>query len=106
MKLTTLKPRLSTLATQRIPTQETGRMRGRAAVDRRRRWLQAHPLCVECEKEGRVTAGTVVDHITPLWKGGPDSYEANGQTLCTAHHDEKTAGEAKERAALGWSGRS
>jgi 5-methylcytosine-specific restriction protein A len=98
MKLTTLKPRLSALVTQRIPTQETERMRGRAAVDRRKRWLQLHPLCVECEKEGKVRAADVVDHITPLWKGGRDDYEANGQSLCTAHHDEKTKAEAAERA--------
>lgn len=101
MKLTTLKPRLSTLVTQRIPSQETGRMRGRAAVDRRKRWLQLHPLCVECDREGKVTAGTVVDHIVPLWKGGADSYETNGQTLCDPHHDAKTKAEAAERARGG-----
>lgn len=101
MKLTTLKPRLSTLVTQRIPSQQTERLRGSAAVTRRERWLRLHPLCVECDKEGRVTAGDVVDHKVPLWKGGADSYESNGQTLCHAHHDAKTKAEAAERARGG-----
>lgn len=103
MKLTTLKPRLATLNTQRIMAQpvEVERLRGRAAVDRRARWLTAHPLCVECEAEGRVTAGQVVDHITPLWNGGVDSYEENGQTLCHAHHDVKSKSEAAERSRGG-----
>lgn len=105
MKLTTLKSRLATLNTQLLPTMHTDRMRGRAAVDRRARWLHAHPLCAHCDREGRVTAGQVVDHITPLWAGGRDDYEANGQTLCIEHHDAKSAQEAAERAALGGSGR-
>lgn len=28
-------------------------------------WLEAHPLCVYCERSGRVTAATVVDHSIP-----------------------------------------
>jgi 5-methylcytosine-specific restriction protein A len=102
MKLTTLKPRLASLVTNRIPTiQPTERMRGRAAVNRRARWLQEHPLCEMCEARGQVKAGDVVDHRIPLWKGGADDYEANGQTLCHADHDAKTATEAAERARGG-----
>jgi 5-methylcytosine-specific restriction protein A len=84
-----------------MPIQETERLRGRAAVKRRARWLELHPLCAECDKEGQVTAGQVVDHITPLWKGGADDYEANGQTLCNPHHDAKSKAEAAERARGG-----
>lgn len=54
-------------------------------------YLRAHPLCRRCEADGRVTAATVVDHITPhrgdmalFW--APD----NWQPLCKRHHDEKT----------------
>jgi 5-methylcytosine-specific restriction protein A len=103
VKLQRLKPRLATLDTQRLSAQplETQRMRGRAAVDRRARWLSLHPLCVECEKAGRVKVGEVVDHITPLWKGGQDDYETNGQTLCHEHHDAKSLIEAGERARGG-----
>ena len=100
MKLVTLKPRLS-IVTQRLPTQETERLRGRAAVNRRARWLAIHPLCVKCEEEGKTTAGHVVDHIIPIWKGGRDDYETNGQTLCNPHHDAKSKAEAAERARGG-----
>jgi 5-methylcytosine-specific restriction protein A len=54
-----------------------------------------------CEAEGRVTVASVVDHRTPLWEGGADDYETNGQSLCDPHHDAKTAEEAARRARLG-----
>lgn len=102
MKLTTLKPRLAQLVTTRLQPApiETPRLRGRAAVKRRADFLRDHPLCVECEKAGRVTAATVPDHVVPLWKGGPDT-EANLQALCQPCHDRKTAAEAAERARGG-----
>jgi len=31
----------------------------------RKHFLLNHPLCVECQKAGRITAATVVDHIIP-----------------------------------------
>jgi 5-methylcytosine-specific restriction enzyme A len=70
--------------------QKVERLRGRAAVERRRRFLAEHPLCVECEKAGRVTAATVPDHIVALINGGPDTWD-NLQALCEEHHAEKTA---------------
>jgi 5-methylcytosine-specific restriction endonuclease McrA len=92
MKLTTLKPRLATIPgrLQMAATLSTQRLRGRAAVERRKRWLDLHPLCVECEKEGKTTAGTVPDHVVALVNGGPDT-EENLQTLCDEHHRIKTA---------------
>lgn len=55
-------------------------------------FLREHPLCVDCEREGRVTAATVVDHIEPhrgderlFWQ------ESNHQPLCERHHNAKTA---------------
>ncbi|MFG1452780.1 HNH endonuclease signature motif containing protein [Xanthobacter sp. V2C-8] len=54
----------------------------------RKSYLSSHPLCVMCEREGRVTAATVVDHIKPhrgdqvlFWDAG------NWQPLCKPHHD-------------------
>jgi hypothetical protein len=49
-----------------------------------------------------VAAATVPDHRIPLWAGGPDDLEKNGDALCTEHHDAKTACEARMRAAGGW----
>ena len=54
-------------------------------------YLAQHPLCVECERLGRTTPATVVDHIVPhrgnqrlFWR------RSNWQALCKAHHDAKT----------------
>ena len=61
----------------------------------RRTYLQQHPLCVLCEKEGRVVPATVVDHITPH-KGDSALFwdvAGNWQPLCKPHHDKKTASE-------------
>jgi 5-methylcytosine-specific restriction endonuclease McrA len=81
--------KLKTILTQRVP-QTVDRLRGRAGVERRKRWLELHPLCVHCEQEGRVTAATTPDHIVALVNGGPDT-EENLQSLCNEHHREKTA---------------
>lgn len=57
-------------------------------------FLARSPLCVACATEGRVTAATVVDHITPH-KGDQGRFwdTDNWQPLCKAHHDRKTATE-------------
>jgi 5-methylcytosine-specific restriction endonuclease McrA len=104
MKLTTLKARVPTLGSRlpKVDRIEVDRLRGRAAVTRRARWLEAHPLCEECDTAGRTTAATVPDHRTPLWAGGPDDLEQNGRSLCPEHHDAKTKCEARMRAAGGW----
>lgn len=101
-RLPTLKPRLQTLNSQRVPTltanrNATPRQRGRAWMERRAKWLRAHPLCCDCEAEGRVTTADEVDHVVPLWAGGADD-ESNYRSTCVEHHKQKTAAEAKERA--------
>ena len=57
----------------------------------RKRYLQAHPLCEECLKEGRYVKATVVDHIVPH-RGDPKLFwdESNWQALCKKCHDKKT----------------
>lgn len=57
----------------------------------RTRFLKAHPLCVECQKEGKYVRATVVDHIVPH-RGDPVLFwdESNWQPLCKHHHDSKT----------------
>lgn len=49
-------------------------------------------LCQPCKRQGRVTAATQVDHITPKAKGGTDD-EGNCQSICADCHLCKTAGE-------------
>lgn len=51
-------------------------------------------LCRHCLSEGRAVAGNQVDHITPKSRGGSDDM-TNLQTLCSAHHNKKTAIEGK-----------
>lgn len=58
----------------------------------RQAFLSAHPLCEECQREGRVTPATDVDHRLPKRRGGGDD-ESNLQALCHAHHSAKTARE-------------
>jgi 5-methylcytosine-specific restriction endonuclease McrA len=101
-KLKTLGSRLSAVP-QRIPSLKissfsTRRLRGRAGMERRAKWLAEHPLCVHCQDGDRTTAATIVDHKEPLWRGGADD-ESNFQSLCKTHHDAKTAKEAAERAS-------
>lgn len=55
-----------------------------------RRWQKAreiflshHPLCAQCQKEGRITPARVVDHIIPH-RGNDQLFwdESNWQSLC------------------------
>jgi len=78
------------------------RKRGSAGVkDRERIRERDGGLCQECKRQGRTSVGTVVDHVRPLWAGGPDD-DDNKELLCqTPCHDAKTAREARQRAAGG-----
>ena len=60
----------------------------------RKRYLEAHPLCVQCMKEGRYTKATDVDHIVPH-RGDRDLFwdVSNWQALCHSCHSKKTAAE-------------
>lgn len=69
---------------------KTERLRGRKAVEQRKRRLAAEPLCRRCKAKGRTTAATVPDHIVPLANGGTDD-DTNIQCLCGPCHTEKTA---------------
>lgn len=56
-------------------------------------YLRSHPLCAECERNGRVTEATCVDHITPH-RGDMTLFwdvAGNWQSLCKPCHDAKTA---------------
>lgn len=60
----------------------------------RKLFLQDHPLCEECKRNGVVKSATVVDHIEPH-KGNGELFwnQSNWQALCKECHDRKTAKE-------------
>jgi 5-methylcytosine-specific restriction endonuclease McrA len=66
--------------------------------------LREHPLCVDCEREGRMVAADQVDHVEPF--DGPDDPRRldadNLQSLCASHHARKTAREQRRRRR--WTG--
>ena len=51
----------------------------------RARFLSAHPLCAECQREGRMSVAAEVHHIIPLSNGGTHA-ESNLEGLCRSHH--------------------
>ncbi len=109
-RLATLKPRLQTQvdrvksvnANSWRATKTTAHQRGYGYKWQKARegWLNAHPLCVYCERQGRVTSGTVVDHIT-AHQGDMTLFwdRTNWQTLCKPCHD--SVKQAEEAAGLG-----
>ena len=101
-KLKALGPKLATLSGRVGALQGTPRIRGSALQAIRRRHFERHPLCVECERHGRVSAATELDHIVELADGGAES-DANRQGLCGECHRRKTASAiaARHSAASG-----
>jgi 5-methylcytosine-specific restriction protein A len=63
-------------------------------------YLKEHPLCVECEKNGKYVPAKDIDHIIPVnGQDDPLFWEpTNHQGLCHRHHGEKTA---RENGAFG-----
>ena len=63
---------------------------GRSWKRIRDRYIQVHPLCEECRKQGRLIPAEEVHHIVPLSQGG-DSSCGNLMALCTSCHSRITA---------------
>ncbi|AJO76485.1 HNH endonuclease [Pseudomonas sp. MRSN 12121] len=107
-RLKTLRSRVQTQA-DRLPavntnswraTKETSAQRGYGYKWQKARevWLRDNPLCVYCERAGRVAAGVVVDHKV-AHRGDMDLFwdRSNWQTLCKHCHDSvKQAEEAAD----------
>lgn len=59
-----------------------------------KRYKEHNPLCIKCEREGRVTGTDVTDHIVRIEDGGAIWDDINLQPLCTCHHNSKSGKEA------------
>ncbi len=75
---------------------ETRRHYGRDWRRIRERYIQLHPLCEQCEKDGHLNIAEEVHHILPLSEGGTHD-EQNLMALCKSCHSKITAG-------AGWRG--
>ena len=62
----------------------------------RKQVLLKQPFCAECQRQGKITRATIVDHIKPH-KGNLDLFwdEENLQSLCKSCHDRKTVQEGR-----------
>jgi 5-methylcytosine-specific restriction protein A len=113
-KLRTLRPNVRLLDT-RVGVLKSGSWRAGKTTDQRgydytwkkfrELWLAKHPLCGDredgrsaehsrCAREGRVTAATDVDHITPHRGDMVAFWQGPWQSLCGTCHREKTQQEA------------
>lgn len=62
----------------------------------RKHYIQSNPLCEQCKRNERTTAGQCVDHIKPIRLGGLMTDIGNLQTLCNSCHAYKSGTEAHE----------
>lgn len=86
---------------------KTKRIRGRRLQEYRAQWFCKHPLCAECERNGKVRLATQLDHIVALDNGGTDfDQPGNRQGLCDDCHEVKTARDMgyRSRRAIGLDG--
>ena len=67
----------------------------------RKSYITDNPLCHLCSQLGRLTVGTVVDHIVERRDGGENFNYSNLQTLCHRCHTVKTQEERKKRRVRG-----
>jgi len=58
----------------------------------RDRYINEHPLCERCQKEGKLTPAEEVHHVVPLSRGGTHAAD-NLMALCTSCHSTITAKE-------------
>jgi 5-methylcytosine-specific restriction protein A len=75
---------------------DTRKRYGRAWKRIRDRYIAAHPLCEQCERNGRLTPAQEVHHIKPLAAGGTHD-AVNLMALCSSCHSGITLGENNRR---------
>lgn len=74
-------------------TETTNFYRSAAWRNVRAIYISQHPLCEQCEREGRTTAAKEIDHIKPIRQGGEALSFDNLQSLCSSCHAKKSAKE-------------
>lgn len=79
----------------------TKRITGRTLQRLRAELFARNPLCVECQRHGRVTLATQRDHIKSLEEGGEDN-EDNTQGLCFDCHAAKSKAESVRGIRRAW----
>lgn len=75
------------------PSANTRTLTGRQRHNLHRAQTRREPQCRVCG----TTKNLEADHIVPIAAGGAWFDPANLQTLCTTHHEEKTAWERLQR---------
>lgn len=106
MKLKQLKPRLQTINQKQVEVVSDSWRQNKSSTQRgygykwqkaRESFLKKNPLCVYCQRDDRVTAANVVDHIVPhrgdmklFWR------ESNWQALCSSCHSSVKQREEQE----------
>ncbi len=73
---------------------DTNKRYGRAWRRIRLQYIQAHPLCEQCELEGRLTPAEEVHHIVPLTDGGTNDV-SNLMALCKSCHSSITINDGR-----------
>jgi len=67
-----------------------------------REWyICKHPLCEQCEREGRLIKADMVDHIIEIKDGGARLAEENAMSMCWKCHSIKTANVKNHRKPYG-----
>ena len=59
-------------------------------IETRKKKLRLNPLCEECQRNGTMVIGKIVDHIIPIKQGGEPYDLDNLQTLCWSCHSRKS----------------
>lgn len=74
---------------------------------KRAKQLAKHPLCAFCQNEGKITAATVADHVTPHKGDAHLFWHGALQSLCKTCHDStkrRLERGSKPRVAIGADG--
>ena len=107
MKLQTLKPIIQTIKSAvAVMNPDSWRTDKQTSAQRgygykwqqaREGFLRKHPLCVYCEREGRIKAASVVDHKIPH-RGNMEVFwdSEQWQSLCSTCHSSVKAIEERE----------